>query len=96
LGEAKKAVDAAQAAYDEAVMAAEKVFETASTDHPDMKFATWVTHNYPSLEVKHSELVGAVSNYDQIAIIVYGAGYKSLQAHKEMLKDALEPMGKTK
>jgi hypothetical protein len=95
LKEANKAVDVAQAAYDTAVNAAEGFFQTASKDHPDMEFATWATHNYPSLEVKHSELVGAVSNYDQIALIVYGTGYKPLQEQKEMLHNALNPGQKT-
>jgi hypothetical protein len=73
----------------------EHCFETASKDHPDMEFATWITHNYPSLDVKHSELAGATSNYDQIALIVYGTGYKPLQEHKEHMKDALDAVNKT-
>jgi hypothetical protein len=95
LKEATKAVDEAQTEYNAAVTAAGKAFETASKDHPDMEFATWVTHNYPSLDVKHSELAGATSNYDQIALIVYGTGYKPLQEHKEHMKDALDAVNKT-
>jgi hypothetical protein len=96
LDETLKAVVTAQTAYTGELQAATTAFQNASSEDHDMNFPTWVSRNYPLLETRYSDLTGAVSNYDQITTIVFGAGYKPLQAHKEMMRDALNPLSKTR
>jgi hypothetical protein len=70
-------------------------FDKVSKNSPSKEFSAWVTQGYPYLSVARSDLEGAQTNYDMQAGIVFGAGYKPLQADKDNMKQVLYTQGPT-
>ncbi|KAG9517552.1 hypothetical protein KCU93_g8696, partial [Aureobasidium melanogenum] len=92
---ARKEVLRKQEDFDRAEQSAMDKFDKVSKNSPSKEFSAWVTQGYPYLSVARSDLEGAQTNYDMQAGIVFGAGYKPLQADKDNMKQVLYTQGPT-